>query len=392
MNDRDKYFTRNPNHPVPEMSASDYLGIPYNAEFEAWYESDFKSSGYTVPFLRYEGPGNSTNLGEPKTYADYISKLHDLRYAYASYMAKTKQIDKKTFDERISLADSEFVSEQSWYPDGIIGKVGIGGKMAFENVLSWFGADEHQYPGNPEEENFSSGIDDNIDVVPMAEKVKAPYFTDRKNNPITARQWQHKIHTAAGNKFRHLPRNQWDEKKKEFIRAQHEAKLKEMGDDYWKEFKPNHIQFNLSKERNLPSTSAQSTTKPQPEQAEKRSATEDNSEATQSKQSKEVNEQENSEASAEQNQEAGEQMRSNQVEPMEVDKQATGANVNSSMGGTGISPAAGQIYSSKGFYQTKDGNMCYDNHFRVRGFGNAYFLCCSPPEALSKLGRMSYIL
>ena len=137
MNTRDKYFTRNPNHPIPEMGASEYLGVPYDAGFEAWYESDFKNGGYTVPGLTYMGPGNSTNLGEPVNYSDYLSKLHDLRYAHASYQTKNKIINKAQYEDKINYADHEFTREQSiWDPVGLIGKVGIGAKMSFEKVIS----------------------------------------------------------------------------------------------------------------------------------------------------------------------------------------------------------------------------------------------------------------
>lgn len=397
MNSKNKYFARNPNHPIPEMSASEYLGVPYDAEFEAWYENDFKNNGYTMPFLRYMGPGNSTNRGEPVNYADYLSKLHDLRYAYASFLAKNKRITKEQYEDRVNYADHEFVKDQSsWDPQGIIAKAGIGGKMMFEKVIELFGGESHQYPGNPENEDFSTPLDEEVDIIPMAPP-KHPFGYTAQGVPKSSSQWQHGIHTAAGNKYgRRGARD--PEKFKEYIKLRHQELQKELGERYWQVFKPDAKQYNLHHE-NRENQSAASI---EEAQSNKRPAEENIDEASTSKQTKEgepststVTEPEPSTSTettsdtnttTEKPQETpqeSEQMRSKQVsEPMQVDTPAnstmsTGSNVS---GGTGIAVAAQQIYSSRGFRQ--EGNrITYNNHFRTRVYGNALYTAAGATTA-----------
>ena len=181
MNDRSRYHARNPDHPVPERSASEYLNIPYDAEFEAWYESDFKKTGWTTPFLKYQGPGNSTNIGEPVTEGDFLAKVHDLRYAHASYLLSRQRITKQEFNDKIEYADAVFVDENSKYtPVGWIGRAGIGVKQFIEKGWSYFG-EEHIYPGSdPQIEDYSAG-DEEIDVVEVPTRAE---FLE-KNHQLT---------------------------------------------------------------------------------------------------------------------------------------------------------------------------------------------------------------
>lgn len=394
MNDSDRYWLRNPAHPIPEMGASEYLGVPYDAKFEAWYESDFKSSGYTVPFLRYEGPGNSTNLGQPKTYADYISKLHDLRYAYASYLAKEGRISKETFDERITHADAEFVKEQSWWPDGVIGKAGITAKMAFENVISWFGGEKHQYPGNPESENFETTNDEEINDVYTLNMGK-PLFVDKTGKAITAQQWQHRVHQVAGNKYRGNSKStkeqleRIEQLKREYIRNAHKEKYNEIGEKYFEHFKQPQKptkQYTLWHDRT--SENEQSTSELQSEQSTSENAS--TSAQGQKRTNQELSEEEpvdklrilnegsentetGSDTTGETSSENPEESESMRPTNMEVDKQTSSANVASSAGGTGITNTAGQVYMSKGFERHSNGKMSYSNHFRIRTYGNKSF-------------------
>ena len=135
MNDSSKYFTYNNKNPTPERTASSYLDIKYDAAFEAWYESDFKNTGFTTPFLKYQGPGNSSNLGEPNSEGDYYAKVHDLRYAYASYLYANKQITYEQFHSKIDYADETFVEANSKFtPVGLIGRIGISTKQFLEKA------------------------------------------------------------------------------------------------------------------------------------------------------------------------------------------------------------------------------------------------------------------
>lgn len=189
MDDRDRYWTRNPNHPIPEDgSASDYLGIPYDAEFEAWYESDFKGRGWVLPFMKYEGPGNPTNAGAPVSYGDYLSKVHDLRYAYASFLKVKNRITKQQFHDRITYADEQFKKEQSNFTaPGILGQVGIGLKNFAEYAWEKLGGDQHIYPGEPEPMDFETGDEENVDIVPLENNPPAP--PNRKEELMKQFNW-----------------------------------------------------------------------------------------------------------------------------------------------------------------------------------------------------------
>lgn len=427
MNDRSRYHARDPNHPVPEKSASEYLNIPYDAEFEAWYESDFKKTGWTTPFLKYQGPGNSSNIGEPVTEGDFLAKVHDLRYAYASYLLSRQRITKQEFNDKIEYADAVFVDENSKYtPVGWIGRAGIGVKQFIEKAWSFFG-EEHIYPGsNPQPEDYSAG-DEDIEVVEVPTRAEflqknhqlteqnievydqyydageygrqqlaslrpnvfAAYedfekqYGGRKvessalrpihlqengtmfgfntnGAPRNSAQWQHGIHTAAGNKFRHISdQAERDSAKAKYIREQHLKLLQSHGERYYDYFKPGAKQFNLHSERNQsePQPSTSGTKRPattdltSEEPSRKEQATENNSTNT----------------SSEQEETSSNMVKANQT-AMEVDNASSSANTNS--GGSGISTAVDQIYIAGGFSMMGNRAM-YKNSFRMRAFGNA---------------------
>lgn len=169
---RNEYHTRDPGAPIPEKSASDYLGIPYNAEFEQWYEKDHGRTGYTTPFLKYQGPKNSTNLGEPNSDGDRLAKIHDLRYAYASYKLSKGEWSENQFHEAITFADDDFVESNSYFSvPGIIGKTGITIKNWIEKANEKIGGSKHIYPGKPDEGEYLQTSDD-VEVKTMADQKK----------------------------------------------------------------------------------------------------------------------------------------------------------------------------------------------------------------------------
>ena len=168
------YYTRGADIPIPEKSASYYLGAKrYNAEFESYYENDYKNSGFTTPFLKYQGPGNSLNLGEPVSEGDLAAKRHDVGYAWQSYRYAKGKTTQAQFAKNIERLDSKFISENAWYtPVGLLGKGGIGAKSFVESVVGKL------YPGNDQSvSQFETG-DDQLDFVPYTEKtsmVEADY-------------------------------------------------------------------------------------------------------------------------------------------------------------------------------------------------------------------------
>lgn len=164
------YYTRNPDAPIPENSAAFYLGLKhYDSKFESYYENDYQNSGITLPLSRYIGPGNSANLGEPKTGADVAAKRHDLRYAHAAYRFSNKRVTQAQYNKLIDKADSQFQSENVLYsPHGIIGKGGIGLKQLLETATGQL------YPGNnPHKSQFETAPEPH-DFVALKEAPAAP--------------------------------------------------------------------------------------------------------------------------------------------------------------------------------------------------------------------------
>lgn len=159
------YFTKNPDAPIPEKSASSILGINYDPEFESYYEGDYKDSGYTLPWSKYIGPGNSLNLGEPETNPDHLAKLHDLRYAHASYRLSKQWIEQDRFKELISEADADFVNENNpWTPQGAHAISGISAKQLVEHFSGQL------YPGSEPDQSTFKTVSDDFDFVPLGKQ------------------------------------------------------------------------------------------------------------------------------------------------------------------------------------------------------------------------------
>ena len=158
-----QYFTRTQDTPAPENSASSILNIKYDPKFEQYYEKDYKNSGITLPFSKYIGPGNSLNLGEPKTDADQRAKLHDLKYAYFTYKYANKKINKSVYASLIDKADKEFIKDNDWYtPQGLSGILGIGAKQGAEGLLNQL------YPSTQQDKSQFSTKENNPVIVPLA--------------------------------------------------------------------------------------------------------------------------------------------------------------------------------------------------------------------------------
>jgi hypothetical protein len=129
----------------PRKLASDILGHKVHHEFQLHYENDFKDSGFTTPGLRYQGPGNSTNIGEPINAADALAEKHDLQYKYESFRNHKGYIDNRYYARRIQDIDNEYIKNNaalatsSMNPleqvPSIIGVAGISVKKAGESVL-----------------------------------------------------------------------------------------------------------------------------------------------------------------------------------------------------------------------------------------------------------------
>lgn len=126
------------------------LGTGISQEFVEWYRQDVGSKGFTTPFMKYQGPGNATNIGEPANEADRFALKHDLQYAHASFKLHKGMITQEQFQNRIKKIDEEFLKNNamnvtsSMNPGeqiaSTIGTVGIGIKYAAERVIG------QQYP------------------------------------------------------------------------------------------------------------------------------------------------------------------------------------------------------------------------------------------------------
>ena len=124
--------------------ASDILGTHTSKEFELLYQNDFKNAGFTTPGLKYQGPGNSTNLGEPINSADALAQKHDLQYNHTSYKYHKGLITLQQYDRRIQKIDKEYIKNNaalatvSFNPleqiPAVIGTLGIGAKHLFEKA------------------------------------------------------------------------------------------------------------------------------------------------------------------------------------------------------------------------------------------------------------------
>ncbi len=135
------------------------LGHGVSQEFVEWYRQDTKPGGFTTPFLRYQGPGNPTNIGEPVNEADKFAEKHDLQYAYASYKYQKGHITKDHYEKKITKIDEHFMANNAMNITGsmnpgeqlssVIGTVGIGLKYAAETVIG------QQYPDTDKSKAFT---------------------------------------------------------------------------------------------------------------------------------------------------------------------------------------------------------------------------------------------
>lgn len=431
MDSKTRYWTRNPNHPIPnDGSASDYLGIPYDAEFEAWYESDFKGRGWVLPFMRYEGPSNPTNAGEPVSYGDYVSKVHDLRYAYASFLKVKGKISKEQFHERITFADEDFKKEQSNFTaPGIIGQLGIQLKNIGEYFWNKLGGEEHIYPGEPMETDFQTGDEENVDVIPLQEDrppdrksdfmtkfgwdsnhydLLASYWHSHDDNRRVLKNWSEdaynafkeydekhgaaeqnnqNVNRANNNEFnanvfgvdkKGMPKSssQWQHglhvAAGTMFKNDPEGKAKYIREQHEKVFQSlgsdywHHFKAG-AKQFNLHSVRSEIENNQNPESvSENPTSSETNNEPVNQGASTSTDNENNSTATT--TQQTEENMKRTHGEDAAEGEKAS-ATVS---GGTGIAPQASQIYIAKGFRMLGN-KIRYHNSFRMRSWGNALF-------------------
>lgn len=134
------------------------LGRDVSTEFVEWYRQDNKPGGFTTPFLKYQGPGNPTNIGDPVNQADAYAQKHDLQYAHASYRLWKGKITQEQFQKRIAKIDQEFLKSNAMNITGsmnpleqvssMIGTVGIGVKHVGESIFG------QQYPSTDPEKTW----------------------------------------------------------------------------------------------------------------------------------------------------------------------------------------------------------------------------------------------
>ncbi len=132
-----------PDYTAEELRS--YLpGKNVGVRFIEWYRQDVKGRGITVPFLKYSGPGNPTNIGEPVNDADKFAKIHDLEYAYAKFRHNNGRITDAQLQKETDAADTKFIKSNGWniiasmdpreQLASIIGGLGIGVKYGAESV------------------------------------------------------------------------------------------------------------------------------------------------------------------------------------------------------------------------------------------------------------------
>ena len=133
-----------PDYTAEELRS--YLpGKNVGTKFIEWYRQDVKGRGMTVPFMKYSGPGNPTNIGEPVNEADKFAKIHDLEYAYAKFRHNKGLITDEQFKKEIDAADIKFMKSNGWNVTSsmdpreqlasIIGGLGIGVKYGAESAV-----------------------------------------------------------------------------------------------------------------------------------------------------------------------------------------------------------------------------------------------------------------
>lgn len=133
-----------PDYTAEELRS--YLpGRKVGVKFIEWYRQDVKGRGMTVPFMKYSGPGNPTNIGEPVNEADRFAKIHDLEYAYAKFRYNNGKITEEQLKKETDAADVKFMKSNGWNITAsmdpreqlasIIGALGIGVKYGTESVV-----------------------------------------------------------------------------------------------------------------------------------------------------------------------------------------------------------------------------------------------------------------
>jgi hypothetical protein len=127
----------------PEKSVSEYLKIPYNADLEKYYENSVGDSGITLPNSLYIGPGNSLNLGEPKTEADRAAKIHDLTYTNEHYKYSKGETTENEYHENIRTSDFDLIKRVDILnPQSNWARTGLAVKQLVENITGQI------YPGS----------------------------------------------------------------------------------------------------------------------------------------------------------------------------------------------------------------------------------------------------
>lgn len=130
----------------PEKSASEYLNTTYDPEFEYYYENSVGSSGVTLPYSKYIGPGNSLNLGEPKTEADRAAKIHDLTYSHEHYKYSKNITSENEYHEAIRKSDFDLIKRLDILnPQSNWARSGIAAKQLLENITGQI------YPGSKQD-------------------------------------------------------------------------------------------------------------------------------------------------------------------------------------------------------------------------------------------------
>ena len=137
------------------------LNTKVSKEFVEWYRQDTQPGGFTTPGLKYQGPGNPTNIGKPVNEADALAEKHDLQYSLAAFKYARGKITEEQYKSRVSKIDEEFLKNNalnitsSFNPleqaSSLVGTIGIGLKYGAESVVG------QQYP-SVEKNNAFVGV------------------------------------------------------------------------------------------------------------------------------------------------------------------------------------------------------------------------------------------
>lgn len=75
------------------------------------FNKDTENTGYTLPGTKYEGPGNSVNLGEATTHSDRVAQIHDTQYFDANWRYGHGEISRKIYEQEIAQSDKQAIKE-----------------------------------------------------------------------------------------------------------------------------------------------------------------------------------------------------------------------------------------------------------------------------------------